>query len=176
MNQYRTLPQRSIVSRLLPQRSVASRNIKPAIKKACCLSDSYDWGDLIDKELTFKKRVKAYNLPSENSEVVAIFQPGDTIQIYSFVNTAGRTWLMFYLNPFDFDNFNASYIPTIGAPASGSAVNTGNINEIFEDPGILTNQEKDLQNEDLIDKIGRNIKNILLIGSAAYVIAQLIKK
>ena len=178
----RTIPQRSVASRTIPQRSVASRTIPQRsivsrmVKNGCCLSDSYNWGNIIDNTLTFNKKAKAYNLPNLNSGVVYEFYPGDKINIYSYVNSAGRTWLMFYLNVVDYQNFNASYIPLSGNPASSTNVPADSIQNTFDTTGIMTQEQIDAQNQPLIDKIFSNIKTIALIGGSIYLISKVLKK
>lgn len=172
-DEYSSRMQRSIVSRM--QRSVASRmarNITSrsgSVSGSCgCknmlseLSNGYDWADIFDQTLTIQRPTKVYQLPDLNSELVRILSPGDQIQIYSYVNAGGITWLQFYSPPLMFPD----WIPLSGTPASVNSIPTATLDSIFNPkqdiPNLLTTEEKEDLNSSWFDNAGGLVKNALL--------------
>lgn len=133
------------------------------------LSDSYEWADLFDQSLTIYKPTSVYQLPDFNSGIVRVLLPGDQIQIYSYLNVNGVTWLQYYTPPLQYPD----WIPLNGTPGGVNTIPVQTINTIFNPqqdiPNLLTTEEKEQQNADTWDKAGDLLKNVL-IGAGALIL------
>lgn len=134
---------------------------------------SYYLSDLFKTTFTFTNNVYAYDLPNFNSQKVAILKKGDSIQIYSYLNIDGRTWLMFHMNQVDYDNFNASYIATSGTPTNGNTIEASTLNSVGVIPTVQTVEQQIEKDATIFDQIGKVVTTILIGGAGLIALSKI---
>lgn len=135
---------------------------------------TYDWSDLLDRNHTITKYVNVHTLPSVSSEIVGALFPGDVINLYSFINAEGFTFLMVYIDQWDIDNNNPSFIALDGTPANEKNIEVATIRDAINpalEHGTLTTQEKEeLKNSDIFSQITKTATTILFGLAVVYIV------